>query len=116
MMVLVAVVATLLGIGLEVERQRRRSDFRREAEAASKAELQARVSAISFEKRASREGSHPINRRMAQYERSRAAYYDRLRERNERAASRAWPSFSPDDPRRSLASRHQAAPSFQTSN
>ena len=98
MMVLVAVLATLLGLGTEGERARRRSHFRRAADEASKAELYNRNSAIQFEKRASRPGSHPFNKRMADINRQYAAYYARLRDRNERAASRAWASILPDDP------------------
>jgi hypothetical protein len=97
-MVSVAVLAVLLGLGIEGERARRRAEFRREADEASKAALVARISAMGFEKRASRPGSHPFNKRMADRERLMANYWDRLRDRNERADSRSWASISPDDP------------------
>src|SRR4051794_39698599 len=98
MMVSVALLAILLGLGIEGERARRRSRFRSEADEASKQAHVARIRAMGFEERASRPGSHPLSKRMADRERLMADYWERLRDRNERAASRSWASFSPDDP------------------
>src|SRR4051794_2658710 len=97
LMVAVAVVAVVLGGVLFVERERRRRYYREEAVACRGAEINATLQATFFEKRASKSGSHPINKRMAGWHRQLAAHLRREWERSELAASRAWPAPSPDD-------------------
>src|SRR4051812_24875048 len=93
LMMLIAVLAVLMGFGLQVERDRRRSHFERAAEAAAKAKTEATGAATTLDKRL-----HPLNKRLAGWNREVAAYSRRERQRNRRAASRPWPSFWPEDP------------------
>jgi hypothetical protein len=93
----IAAVAVLLAIGLEVERQRRRLRFKEWAAGNGENARRVRINAMEFEERASRKGSHPINKRMAEESRKWAAYFDRGREQWIRAAERPWPSLSPED-------------------
>jgi hypothetical protein len=97
MMVGVAVVAVLLAIGVEVERKRRRLQFEASAAACGENARRMRINAMEFEKLASRKGSHPINKRMAEESRKWAACFERAREQWERAAKRSWPSLSSED-------------------
>jgi hypothetical protein len=98
MMVAIAVLATVLGLGIEHRRNLRRSRFLQDAEEARNLELGCRLNALAFQRRASRERSHPVNKRLAELNRQKADYYRRIWERNNRAASRSWASFSSDDP------------------
>jgi hypothetical protein len=93
----IAAVAVLLAIGLEVERQRRRLQFQGWAAGNGENARLMRINAEDFERRASRKGSHPINKRMAQESRKWAAFFERAREQWIRAAERPWPSLAPED-------------------
>ncbi len=97
LMAAVAVVAVLLGVGLGIERERLRRRFLRAAAGCADGARRARDCADDFERRASREGSHPINRRMAEQHRLYAAFFDRARDQWERAAARPWPALAPED-------------------
>src|SRR5262249_106725 len=97
MMVGIAAVAVLLAIGLEVERQRRRLQFKEWAAGNGENARRMRINAMDFEERAARKGSHPINKRMAEESRKWATFFDRGRDQWIRAAERVWPSLSPAD-------------------
>ena len=97
MMVGIAAAAVLLAIGLEVERQRRRLQFKERAAGNEENARSMRINAMDFEERASRKGSHPINKRLAEESRKWATFFDRSREQWIRAAERPWPSLSPED-------------------
>jgi hypothetical protein len=96
-MVGIAVLAVLLAMGLEFERQRRRLQFKEWAAQHGENARRMRINAVEFEERASRKGSHPVNKRMAEESRKWAAHFDRAREQWIRAAERPWPSLAPED-------------------
>jgi hypothetical protein len=97
MMIGIAAVAVLLATGLEVERHRRRLQFKESAAGNGENARRMRINAMVFEERAARKGSHPINKRMADESRKWATFFDRAREQWIRAAERQWPSLSPED-------------------
>jgi hypothetical protein len=96
-MIAVAVVALLLGGGLEWERQRRRRSFREMADACAKEAAEWRAEA----ERKDREAPYPSGIRGGIGHRRAAIYRELAARRFEAAASQTWPpsvGWSPPEP------------------
>ena len=72
----VLVIAVILICVLQSERERRRAQFLEWASVTGKNAELSRKNAFHFEAIASREGSHPINKRLAERHRQWVVFYD----------------------------------------